>query len=186
MSIRFPTRAPLTALLLASATLAACGGGSADTAGSVTTAGDGAWRITPDGFGPLKAGQSVAEAATAVGSAFAVAATANPECSYAEWGAAPPGVRVMLVRDTVVRVEVTQANVATAGGARVGDNEGRINSMYAGKVFIRPHKYTTGKYLIVVPPEDTLHHMVFETDGQKVTEFRSGRMPEVEWVERCG
>lgn len=152
----------------------------------MTTAGDGAWRITPDGFGPLKAGMTVAEAATAVGSAFVAAANATPDCGYADWTSAPAGVRVMLVRDTVVRIEVTDPGVATAGGARVGDNEGRINSMYAGQTLIAPHKYTSGKYIIVTPPADTMHRMVFETDGQKVTELRSGRMPEVEWTERCG
>jgi hypothetical protein len=39
--------------------------------------------------------------------------------------------------------------------------------------------------MVVVPPEDTTHRIVFETDGQNVTLFRSGRMPEVEWVEGC-
>jgi hypothetical protein len=28
--------------------------------------------------------------------------------------------------------------------------------------------------------------IVFETDGKRVTMFRAGRMPEVEWVEGCG
>jgi len=64
-----PTASRLRPLALAAfALLTACGGGGDD--GTVTTAGDGAWRITPDGFGPLKAGMTVAEAATAVGSAF--------------------------------------------------------------------------------------------------------------------
>ncbi len=170
--------------VLALATLfAACGGGGDSAA--VATAGDAAWRITPQGFGPLLAGQSTAEAATAVGSAFAAAAGASPECSYAEWAAAPAGVRVMLVNDTVARVEVTQAGVTTAEQGRIGDAEGRIQSLYATKVYIRPHKYTTGKYMVVIPPEDTTHRIVFETDGQNVTLFRSGRMPEVEWTEGC-
>ena len=179
-----PTSLVRSCLVASLALLTACGGGGDD--GTVTTAGDGAWRITPDGFGPLKAGMTVAEAATAVGSAFTLAANATPECGYAEWAAAPAGVRVMIVRDTVVRIEVTGPGVATAGEARVGDNEGRINSMYAGQTLIAPHKYTSGKYIIVTPPADTMHRMVFETDGQKVTEFRSGRMPEVEYTERCG
>ncbi len=173
----------LPVLLLAALTTA-CGGGGDDSA-AVATAGDAAWRITPQGFGPLLAGQSTAEAAAAVGSAFAAAAGASPDCSYAEWAAAPAGVRVMLVRDTVARVEVTQAGVTTAEQGRIGDAEGRIQSLYATKVYIRPHKYTTGKYMVVIPPEDTLHRIVFETDGQNVTLFRSGRMPEVEFVEGC-
>jgi hypothetical protein len=27
--------------------------------------------------------------------------------------------------------------------------------------------------------------IVFETDGKRVTMFRAGRLPEVEWVEGC-
>jgi hypothetical protein len=93
----------------------------------------------------------------------------------------------MVERDTVVRVEVKEGGVSTAEGARIGDNEGRINSLYTGRVFIRPHKYTTGKYMIVMPPAgaDTMFRIVFETDGAKVTEFRSGRFPAVEYVEGC-
>lgn len=170
--------------------LAACS--SSDTAegnteDAVATTGPSAYRITPEGFGELRAGMSVAEANSAVGGTFALAAEASTECSYAQWGGAPAGVRVMVERDTVVRIEVKEAGVSTREGARVGDNEGRINSLYTGRVFIRPHKYTTGKYMIVMPPAgaDTMYRMVFETDGEKVTEFRSGRMPSVEYVEGC-
>jgi hypothetical protein len=37
-----------------------------------------------------------------------------------------------------------------------------------------------------VTPSDAVNRIVFETDGSKVTEYRSGRTPEVEQVERCG
>jgi hypothetical protein len=51
-----------------------------------------------------------------------------------------------------------------------------------------PHKYTDGAYLIVMPfaPADTLHRYVFETDGQRVTVYRAGLYPPVEYVESCG
>ncbi len=165
----------------------ACSSGDGEGSGSaVATSGADAWRITETGFGPLRAGMTVAEAASAVGGEFSVAPGAPAECSYAEWPAAPSGVRVMLVNDTVARIEVTDAAVRTESGARIGDNEGRINSLYVGRLLMMPHKYTTGKYIVVTQPEDTMHRIVFETDGQAVTEFRSGREPEVQWVERCG
>lgn len=184
-----PARRPrplCSAVLGALFTLTACGGGGDNAGASVTTAGDGAWRVTYQGFGPLLVGQSVAEAATAVGSAFAAADGADPACSYAEWPSAPAGVRVMLVQDTVVRIDVTDAGVATQELVRIGDNEGRLNSVYAFAMQLRPHKYTTGKYAIVTAPEDSTRRLVFETDGKQVTEFRTGRVPEVEWTERCG
>jgi hypothetical protein len=51
-----------------------------------------------------------------------------------------------------------------------------------------PQKYTDGAYLIVMPfaPADTLHRYVFETDGQRVTVYRAGLYPPVEYVESCG
>ncbi len=172
--------------IVATLLLSACSS-NADTKGesAVQTTGPDGWRVSATGFGPLKAGQSVAEAAAAVGGSFIVAAGASPECSYAEWSSAPEGVRVMLVNDTVARVDVTSATVSTAQGAKVGDNEGRINSLYATKVLMMPHKYTTGKYMVITQPEDTLHRIVFETDGQQVTQYRAGREPEVQWVEGC-
>lgn len=176
----------IAAAIVATLLLSACSS-NADTEGgsAVQTTGPEGWRITATGFGPLKVGQSVAEAAAAVGGSFAVAAGASPECSYAEWASAPEGVRVMLVNDTVARVDVTSTTVSTEQGAKVGDNEGRINSLYATKVLMMPHKYTTGKYMVITQPEDTLHRIVFETDGQQVTQYRAGREPEVQWVEGC-
>jgi hypothetical protein len=95
-------------LLVAVFGFTACSSGDTDGSGSaVATTGSGAWRITETGFGPLRAGQTVAEAAAAAGGAFTAVAGAPAECSYAEWPAAPSGVRVMLVHDTVVRIEVT-------------------------------------------------------------------------------
>jgi hypothetical protein len=60
---------------------------------------------------------------------------------------------------------------------------------YPGHVTATSHKYVPGgQYLMVRPgsPADSALRIVFETDSGHVTRFRSGRMPEVEWVERCG
>lgn len=145
------------------------------------------WRVTTVGMGPLLAGQTLAEANAAAGITLTLPNGASPECSYAEWPTAPAGVRVMVVQDTVVRVDVTQPGIETIEGGAIGDNEGKINSLYATRISMRPHKYTTGKYMIATNPgrTDTLHSIVFETDGAKVLQFRSGRLPEVEWVEGC-
>jgi hypothetical protein len=180
----FLHRARPGAAIVFALVLAACSSGS-DKEAAVATAGPAGWRITPDGFGPIRAGQSLAEASAAAGSPLTLAAGASPECSYAEWAAAPAGVRVMVERDTVARVEVVSGSVTTAEGAKIGDAEGRINSLYATRVMVGPHKYTTGKYMTASAPPDTMHLIVFETDGQNVTMFRSGRVPAVQYVEGC-
>lgn len=158
-----------------------------DSSAVVTIGEPSSWRVTLFGMGPVRAGQTLAEANAAGGITLSVPAGASPECSYAEWPTAPAGVRVMVVQDTVVRVDVTQSGIETVEGAAVGDTEGKINSLYAARISMRPHKFTTGKYLIATNPgrTDTLHSIVFETDGANVLQFRSGRLPEVEWVEGC-
>ena len=94
---------------------------------------------------------------------------------------------IMLVRDTVARIDVRDNTLATDAGARVGDAESRVRELYRGRVKTEPHKYVQGgHYLIVTSPTDTMHQIVFETDGTRVTTYRVGRTPEVRWVEGCG
>ena len=145
------------------------------------------WTVTPSGIGPLRAGMTVADANKAVGSGFAAPAGADPACSYAKLTKAPDGLAVMLVNNKIARIEVRSGAITTAEGARIGDTESRINSLYSGRVTTSPHKYTTGgHYLTVTPVNDTTHRIVFETDGKAVTNYRAGVLPSVEYVERCG
>lgn len=114
---------------------------------------------------------------------------ASSDCAYVRPGAAPAGVSVMLVGGRVARIDVDGAGVRTEEGAGVGDTEAKVTELYAARVTTTPHKYLAGAhYLTVAPasPSDTLHRMVFETESERVTRFRVGRRPEVEWVERCG
>jgi hypothetical protein len=50
------------------------------------------------------------------------------------------------------------------------------------------YKYCPKEYYLAFAQKDQADKdfwVVFETDGQKVTQFRSGRIPEVEYVEGC-
>ena len=140
------------------------------------------WTVTAAGLGPLRAGQTIAQANAAVGGGFS-GSTAN--CTYAVWPKAPAGVAVMLANGRVARVEVRSGSTATAAGARIGDSEARINSLYAGRVTSAPHKYNPGGHYMTVTGGGS-NRIVFETDGSSVTNYRAGRTPEVEQVERCG
>jgi hypothetical protein len=87
----------------------------------------------------------------------------------------------------IARIEVRSGRTPTSLGARVGDSEARIKSLYAGRVTSSPHKYLPGgHYLTVTPADGSSNRIVFETNGKAVTEFRSGAQPAVEYVERCG
>ncbi len=144
--------------------------------------------IAPDSYGPLRVGMTVAQAASALGGGFAAPKGYSGGCEYAVLVKAPSGLAVMLNEGKIARFEIRRGGIKTTEGARIGDSETRIKSLYAGRVTSTPHKYVTGgHYLTVVPPgSDTGNRIVFETNGTKVTEYRSGKTPEVEQVERCG
>lgn len=151
-----------------------------------------AWTVDEFGIGALRAGMTVPEAARMVGGSFAAAATGaeGSTCTYAVWREAPNDVMVMVVDGLVARVDVARsASVTTSKGARIGDTEARILELYKGRTAVTPHKYTDGHYITVTPPagsgEDRAYRLVFETDGQRVTRYRGGKLPQVGWVEGC-
>jgi hypothetical protein len=145
-----------------------------------------AMTVTEYGVGPIRAGMTVEQAAQAMGGGFAAPKGATSGCTYAVLTKAPPGLAVMLQDGKVARVDVRSGATRTAAGARIGDTEARIKTLYDGRITTTPHKYVKGGHYITVAPADTSYRIVFETDGKKVTSFRSGRVPEVEQVEGCG
>ena len=143
--------------------------------------------VTERGLGALRAGMTLAEAKRALDGALVVpTGTDTTGCAYVTWRGGPRGTRVMIDGGRVARVEVDSANVATAAGARVGDSEERIQQLYAGRVTVSPHKYVDGHYLTVHAADDSSFAIVFETEKGKVTRYRAGRRPAVEYVEGCG
>ena len=139
--------------------------------------------VTFAGVSPLRIGMTAAEARQALG--MPASSTKSGECSYLDTKGRTHAF-VMLVHDTVVRLDVRDSTIATEAGARVGDAESHVLELYRGRVKSEPHKYVpAGHYLIVTSPTDSTHRLVFETDGKRVTTYRVGRMPEVRWVEGC-
>jgi hypothetical protein len=141
--------------------------------------------VTENGIGPIRAGMTVAQANAAIGGGFAAPKGGTTGCKYAVLRKAPRGLWVMLQDGRVARVEVRSGSIATSTGARIGDSEARIKQLYPG-VATTPHKYIAGGHYLTVTGSDPANRIVFETDGSKVTTFRSGRTPEVENVEGCG
>lgn len=140
--------------------------------------------VTFAGVGQLRIGTSAGEARKALGMP-ASSAKSSDECTYLDTKGRSR-VYVMLVRDTVARLDVRDSTLTTEAGARIGDTESRVLELYRGRVRTEPHKYVdAGHYLVVASPSDSARQLVFETDGKRVTSYRVGRMPEVMWVEGC-
>ncbi len=148
-----------------------------------------AWIARPDAVGPVRVGSIVGDVARVVQTTARIARiSTGDECGYAYLAAAPNGVKFMLSRDTIVRVDIDSTNVKTLEGAGVGDTEQSVLARYAGRVQVTPHKYEGPKahYLVVTVANDTLHRMLFETSEQGiVTRYRVGFGGAVALVEGC-
>ena len=165
----------------------------ADTAAAVdsvrdssTVADSGArhWIVRADGIGPVQVGVPLAVASRALGEQLRVT---EAGCDHVDPAMMPDGILLMIIDDTVARVEIDSAGIRTAEGAQVGDSESRVLALYGARARIEPHEYTypDGHYVVVTPPSDTLHRIIFETFKGLVTTYRAGRMPAVRLVEGC-
>ena len=147
------------------------------------------WAVTDSGAGVLRIGMTRDQLALDLHATPPKHTRADSGCAYLAVAGIPPGMRTMWVAATLARIDVSAASLPTDRGARVGDTPTRIESLYRGRVSAMPAKYDPrGKYLVVrpTPPADSTLRIVFETDSTaRVTRYRVGREPEVEWVEGC-
>ena len=144
------------------------------------------WEVSEGGIGPVKVGMSVKTANTLLGEGLAVPAKLQ-QCDYVRPKATPKYLAFMVEKNEITRIEVQGgSDISTVDGARIGDSEERIKTLYPGQVEVRPAKYGSGHTLVVTPKGGGNYRIVFETDGTKVTKYRSGRLPAVEYVEGCG
>ncbi|HET7234362.1 MAG TPA: hypothetical protein VFJ16_30390 [Longimicrobium sp.] len=154
---------------------------SADAAGEFSS-----WVLRAEGIGPVRVGMTVAEADRAVGGLDRI--NGLEPCDYVRPRRGPAHVSLMVEDGRVVRVDVSDsASVATASGVRLGHPEAAVRQAHPD-ARVLPHKYDNrGHYVVVIPgaPADTLHRIVYETDGRVVTRMRGGVYPAVEYVEGC-
>ena len=162
-------------------------GKASDTASSDSGVNTAALTVDARGVGPVRIGMTLRELGAAVGETLQPKYEINETCDYVDPKALPKGLAIMIVEDSVARVDIDEPGILTTEGAGVGDLESRVLALYGTRAQVQPHKYTgpTGHYVIVETPGDTLHRIVFETDGQKVERYRAGRRPAVDFVEGC-
>jgi hypothetical protein len=148
------------------------------------------WVVTDAGVGPIRVGMTADDVRPYVETLGGLEACVYAKVDASRVPAAPgsspqdrqPALLVMLLDGKVVRVDVITAGIPTAAGARVGDTEQRVRDLYPD-VRTEPHKYTDGHYLVV--ESNPGRRLVFETDGARVTRYRAGAIPQVDWVEGC-
>ncbi len=177
----------LRILIVCTIGLAACADDTTPARDTAQVAAEPEWTTTPTGIGALRAGTTVSQARAQFARELAGLDSAEQGCTHVRMAGVPGEVRAMVSNGILARIEVIDSAVPTRRGARVGDTEARIDSLYGGRVTREPHKYTDGRYLVVraEEPSDSNFRLIFETDGERVTQYRVGQLPEVAWVEGC-
>ena len=150
------------------------------------------FRLSLVGLGPVKIGMRPDQVNKAFGKPlqFPKGSTwqAHSECYYL-WphGNRQEPVSFMVTQNRISRIDVLRPSLMTMSGAQVGMSEQRLKSMYH-PLTMQPHKYNPKGHVFVYRSKMPIYQpytLLFETDGQRVTSFRSGLDAEVSWVEGC-
>lgn len=161
-------------------------------------------KVAIDGIGPVRVGMTIAQAEASAGVRLVEKGgrAGTGGCYYVWPQPEIEGLAFMVIsdrsdnriernRDRIARVDVFEGSrLTTVSGARIGDTEARIKSLYPGKIKVTPHHYTWdsgGHYLTYVPQDskDRNYRLIFETYRGRVTQFRAGQLPEVDYIEGC-
>ena len=141
------------------------------------------------GYGDMKLGSTVEEARAAWGGELNGAPMEGTTCHYLwpKWITRPADFAFMMEDGRFVRYDVGTDKETAPGGGKVGMSVEELQKLYGGALKASPHKYTQGgQYLSMDAGDVAPTKLVFEADAAgKVTSWRVGLSPQVEYVEGC-
>lgn len=146
-----------------------------------------------DGYAKLRFGMTAGEVAQAwegqLNGMLKPGAGPQDGCYYLNpvGNPSPAYFALMMEHDKLVRYDVSNDKDVAPGGGKVGMDVAGIEKLYPQRVKSSPHKYVDGgKYLRIKANDDSGGVLVFETDPKgKVTQWRVGQPPAVDYVEGC-
>ena len=146
-------------------------------------------KVSIYGIGPVRAGMTIAEASRAAGTPL-IKGNSGGEiygCFYYKPQGGPEGISFMVRNGKIARVNISNQRITTVSGAKIGDTEEKIYSLYPGQIQVTTSLSGRGHILTFVPTsaQDKNYRLVFETSKGSVRFFRSGQLPEVEFIEGC-
>jgi len=147
--------------------------------------------ITFAGFGPANFGASDEEVRMAWGQDLGDAYAGEPGgCYYLFPQPKPEGsyrIGFMIEGDKFARIDVDAADIVAPGGGKIGMSADEVRKVYADRIEERPHKYDPdGKYFRIKDSAGGNGVLLFEVNAGKVSEWRIGVPPQVDYVEGCG
>jgi hypothetical protein len=160
-------------------------------------------KLAIDGIGPIRVGMTVAQAEKSANiTLIEKGGRAGTSCYYLWPKTGPQGLGLMVIspreeknilrnQDRIARVDIfNNRRMTTLRGAKIGNTEAQIKAFYPSQIQVTPHQYTAsegGHYLTFIPKDaaDKDYRIVFETLKGRVNQFRSGKLPEVGYVEGC-
>jgi hypothetical protein len=154
-------------------------------------------KLALDGIGPIRVGMTVDEASRSTGVKLFKMGRGSGSfdenlCSYVHPEGTLKGISFMVAKGRIARVDIDNDRITTLRGAKIGNTQEQIMNLYPGQIKITPHAYfgfppRNGKYLTFVPQDlaDKNYRMIFEISKNLVIKFRSGKLPEVEYIEGC-
>ena len=141
------------------------------------------------GYGDMMLGSTVDEARAAWGGELNGAPMEGTTCHYLwpKWITRPADFAFMMEDGRFVRYDVGTDKETAPGGGKVGMSVEELQKLYGGALKASPHKYTQGgQYLSMDAGDVAPTRLVFEVDAAgKVTSWRVGLSPQVEYVEGC-
>lgn len=156
----------------------------AASAATATTRAAPAWKLSEDGFGPLRIGMDYEQARRAAGKPIKPTPPpqGNPQCDQMLLPG-HPGVSLMFVDGSLQRVDVYRAGIRTKRGIATGDSLRSVRRAYP-RLTETPHKYVRGEHYLTAGPERG-RALRFETDKGRIKRIYGGRWQEVQLVEGC-
>ncbi|MFB8797911.1 MAG: hypothetical protein U7126_27635 [Microcoleus sp.] len=148
-------------------------------------------KLALNGIGPIRVGMTVDEASQAAGVRLVKGYAGLDEnfCSYFKPQGEPKGINFMVTKGRIVRIDISNERVTTIKGAKIGNTEEQIFSLYPGQIrVIKNPLGGRGNNLTFVPRDaaDSNYRLIFETGiERRVKYFRSGQLPQVEYIEGC-
>ncbi len=141
------------------------------------------------GYGDMKLGSTVDEARAAWGGELNGAPMEGTTCHYLwpKWITRPADFAFMMEGGKFVRYDVGTDKETAPGGGKVGMTVDEVQKLYGGALKASPHKYTQGgQYLSIDAGDVAPTRLVFEADAAgRITSWRVGLSPQVEYVEGC-